>query len=172
MPYPTTATAKTSQLLGPPQPTETAREMVRFAVEAQKDVAFRDRVTKIVQKLFPRDYTSEIAALLNWVRLNIRYVRDPVQFERVQTPQVTLQQKSGDCDDLATLLAAMSTSLGHKSRFAMGGFTPQIVYTHIWCETFDTITKCWLVLDPVPGKNVGQMLGNVRCLLYVPVEIN
>jgi len=143
--------------------------MAQFAVSAQKDVAFRDKVSKLIQKVSPRDYTSELYAILNWVRLNVRYVRDPVQLERVQTPQVTMQQASGDCDDLACLIAAMATSVGHPSRFAAGAFGNSPHPSHVWDETFDSVTKCWIVLDPVPGKRASEMLGRVTRIIRVPV---
>jgi len=145
--------------------------MARFAVDAQKDVQFRNHTASLVQGVAPRDYTSELAALLNFVRLNVRYLRDPVQFERVQTPQVTLRIKSGDCDDMATLLAAMSTAIGHRSRFAAGAFGAGRQPTHVWCESYDSVSKCWLALDPVPGKRVAQMLGRTHDVIRVPVAV-
>ncbi len=145
--------------------------MARLAVEAQKDIQFRNFTAGVVQGVTPRDYTSELAAILNWVRLNIRYLRDPIQYERVQTPQITLKIKSGDCDDMATLLAAMATSIGHRCQFAAGAFNNAPSPSHVWCEAYDSVCRCWLALDPVPGKRTHEMLSRTTGIVRVPVSV-
>ena len=48
--------------------------------------------------------TQQVAeALYRWMTRNINYVRDPWNIERIQSPDVTLRQKAGDCDDHAIL---------------------------------------------------------------------
>lgn len=150
------------------------KEMARFAVEAQADIAFRNWVTGVTRGVFQRDYLSEIIAVLNWVRLNVRYVRDPNQFERVQKPQITLHLRSGDCDDMATLIGAAITSIGCTARYVAGAFNRDAsgwVLSHVWCEGFDASSNCWVALDPVPGQVVQEMLGRAKARLVHGVEI-
>lgn len=56
-------------------------------------------------------------AIYKWMVRNINYVRDPWDIERIQSPDVTLRQKAGDCDDHAILGAALLQSLGIQTGF-------------------------------------------------------
>jgi len=136
--------------------------MHRLALEAQSDPRLREVAESIVAGLLPHDYVSEYAALLNWVRRHIRYSRDPVTVEQVKTPQATLETGTGDCDDLAVLLAALVGQIGGQSRFVAGAFKRHrghAVLSHVWCEAFEPTCGAWIALDPVPGRMVHQMLG-------------
>lgn len=66
-----------------------------------------------------RDYKAQWAALLAWVQKNIYYVNEPG--ERFQSPQYTLTEKHGDCDDLAILLASLGHSIRLPFRFVISG---------------------------------------------------
>ena len=59
-----------------------------------------------------RDVDQIAGAIYTWMVRNINYVRDPWDVERIQSPDVTLRQKAGDCDDHAILGAALLQSLG------------------------------------------------------------
>jgi hypothetical protein len=56
-------------------------------------------------------------AIYKWMVRNINYVRDPWNIERIQSPEVTIAQKAGDCDDHAILGAALLQSLGIQTGF-------------------------------------------------------
>ena len=69
--------------------------------------------------------------------------------ETVQTPEVTISQGAGDCDDMAVLTAALATAMGYKFRFkTIGKDGPSHVYTEILDPK-----KGWTVVDPAspPG---------------------
>ena len=97
----------------------TLRYMRSFVDQAIADPAqaTRNQALALYQGLPPRDYLAEAAAAQAFVRDQIRYVRDPVETELVQAPQRTLQVGQGDCDDKATLLAALLKATGHPVRF-------------------------------------------------------
>lgn len=149
--------------LPPPTPEETLLWMSRLALRAQSSLEIRELAASIVQEIWPKDYVSEYTAILNWVRRNIRYVRDPVTMEQVQSPSATLAMRSGDCDDMSVLIAALVGHVGGQSRFAAGGFNRgpdgRVVLSHVWTEALDPASGKWIVLDPVPGRNVHSMLG-------------
>jgi transglutaminase-like putative cysteine protease len=71
-------------------------------------------------------WMDQIRSLQQWVQSNIRYIQDPTDetggVELVQTPQKTLEYAAGDCDDQATLLAALLSAIGHPARFVAIGF--------------------------------------------------
>lgn len=75
---------------------------------------------------------------------------DPVNVERIQTADKTLELAAGDCDDKSILLASMLEALGHPTRFMAIGFEPN-VFTHVYVET--KIGNDWIPLEttePVP----------------------
>jgi len=145
--------------------------MARLAQQAQLDPRVRVQAESLVGALFPHDYLSEYASLLNWVRAHVRYVRDSVVVEQVKAPIVTLQTRQGDCDDQATLLAALVGAIGGKARFVAGAFRyvgGRPALSHVWAEAYDPASKAWVILDPVPGRRVAQMRASLRSTLKVP----
>jgi transglutaminase-like putative cysteine protease len=136
-----------------------------------EDVEVRLFAEQLVRELWPHDYLSEYAALLNWVRTHIRYVRDPIIIEQVKTPRAVLETGTGDCDDLCVVLGTLVGTLGGRARYVAGAFKrdpdggPN--YSHVWCEAFDPASKAWVVLDPVPGRNVASMLRRILDTIIV-----
>lgn len=156
-----------------PTPQETLRWMAEFTQRGVADPRVRLLAEELVAGVMPHDYLSEYAAVLNWVRTNIRYTRDPAEIEQLKTVDVTLETRSADCDDLAVLLGALCGALGARVRFVAGGYGTKdpsgSPYSHVWCEVYDPVTKAWVVLDPVPGRRVGQMLNRLVDSLVQPV---
>lgn len=143
-----------------PDPEMTLQWMARETQLAQQDPSLRLFAEKLVTGVFPHDYLSEYVAVANWVRTHIRYSRDPITIEQLKTPQAVLETETGDCDDLAILVGSLVGTLGAKVRFVAGGFAVNSL-SHVWCEAWEPNIKAWVVLDPVPGRRVGQMLGRL-----------
>ncbi|WP_440999797.1 transglutaminase-like domain-containing protein [Fodinibius sp. SL11] len=84
-------------------------------------------------------------SIYKWMTRNINYVRDPWNIERIQSPDITLRQKAGDCDDHAVLSAALLQSLGIQTGFRIVSRTGRN-YDHIYAvyrspqgwKSFDT----------------------------------
>jgi hypothetical protein len=94
------------------------------AVEYGRDPRLRQFTIKHVLApagvLFPsRQYEAQAKAILAWVQQNIAYVNEPG--ELIQGPWHTLKIRSGDCDDLAALVASMAESIGLGWRYVLGG---------------------------------------------------
>lgn len=94
--------ARPTMHLPAPSPQETLAWMARETRLGLEDVEIRLFAEQLVQELWPHDYLSEYAALLNWVRTHIRYSRDPIIIEQVKTPRAVLETKTGDCMTLDT----------------------------------------------------------------------
>lgn len=133
--------------------------MRKYAMAACEDPDFREYVSDCCAGLLQGDYNGEILALYYDVCQNIRYMKDPLGVEMVQTPQRTLKVRSGDCDDMATLLAAMLLAAGHRPRFCLVGFRPGGPPTHVYVEV--AVPGGWKTLDPVANRNTKSMLGDV-----------
>jgi hypothetical protein len=124
----------------------TIATMCRLAREGSHSYPIRSAATKIVHDVPSKQVRLELEALYRWVRDHIRYRFDPLGLEWVQSPARTLAEQAGDCDDMATLLAALSGSLGHRWRFVTVGPT-QTVMKHVAAQVWDG--SGWVTLDPV-----------------------
>ena len=92
------------------------------------------KARELTSGLRQKDYYAEIRALHEFVRDQIRYVKDPVGVETIATPDQTLRIGQGDCDDKSVLVASMLESLGHDCRFVAVGFSPG-EFTHVLVQT-------------------------------------
>jgi len=150
---------------------QTVAEMRRLALAAQTSWPLRRIVENVCKGLRGKDYLSELAALYHFVWQSVRYQRDPRTVELVKTPEATLRTGVGDCDDLATLLAALALLAGSDARLVTVGFRPDGVFTHVFCEALEPKTKRWVTLDPVAGPRSAEMLRRVRCYQIALVDV-
>lgn len=127
------------------------REFAREAVRDPRQLV-RQRARSLVAHLPPREWLGQITALHEFVRDQIRYLHDPVGVERVATPEVTLEERQGDCDDKATLLAALLESIGHPCRFVALAFNGD-GFSHVLVET--KIGKSWMPLETIINRPAG-----------------
>lgn len=125
----------------------TLAEMTRLAVAAARDPNFILFARDVVADVAPHDYPGELAAVFDWLKNSFRYVRDPYGLEMVQGPRETLKIKSGDCDDLSTLSAAVLLSIGYPTRFAVSG-NGGGMWQHVWTEAMLPDGR-WIPLDTV-----------------------
>jgi len=125
------------------------KSMAQLARAGAHSYEIRSLATKITRAVASKDVRGELAAIYVWVRDNIRYRFDPVGLEWIQAPARTLAEGAGDCDDLATLIAALVQALGHRARFQTVGPSPN-AQEHVYAQAFDG--KQWISLDPVLEK--------------------
>lgn len=147
----------------PPGPSGTVetlrlmRNMVRDAIRSPRQVV-REKALQLVASLPPRQWFAQIRALHEFVRDEIRYVRDPVDLETVATPEKTLELRAGDCDDKSTLLAALLIAIGHPARFAALGFN-RGPFSHVLVETqirnSGEDARDWLPLETIIERDAG-----------------
>lgn len=119
--------------------------MANLASQAKTTPRIREQALAIVGAVPGKDFRSEMDRIFVFVRDNIRYTRDIVNVETVQTPAKTLDYKQGDCDDQVVLLAALLESVGIEARFKAVGFTPGH-FQHVYLEARDNGE--WIGLDP------------------------
>lgn len=139
--------------------------MRKLAKQGQADKQVRRYAIDKIREIQPKDHLSEIAALYYDTARRIRYTRDPAEAEYVQHPLVTLQERSGDCDDMATLLVGLlgtkALSVGAPTQFVVAGFKKNAgvnKYTHVFMRFLDHRTGQWIVMDPVAGPQTPQMI--------------
>lgn len=134
---------------------ETVSRYARLLVEqGKRDPKIRGIAVKIISGCDNKDYRCEAVKLHEWVRDNIRYVKDPAFVERFATPERTLKERAGDCDDSSILLSALLESIGHETRLILldgdlsGKFTHVIAQAKIgdkwhWMETTKKVPFDW-----------------------------
>ena len=86
----------------------------------------------------PRDFPGQLNAIFSWAQQNIYYTNE--SGEHIQAPWWTLRYRTGDCDDIALLLAAMLTTLSYPFRFALSG-------QHLRTKQYTR----WVEGEPMPG---------------------
>jgi transglutaminase-like putative cysteine protease len=112
----------------------------------------RNLALSIVRDLPQKSFVRQIHLLHEYVRDRISYVRDVAGVETVQTPDVTLHLRAGDCDDKAVLLASLLESIGHPTRFVAIGVSPDR-FSHVFVET--RVGQKWMSLDPTEPYSAG-----------------
>lgn len=111
------------------------------------------------------DYLNECRAIGEFIKRNVRYVRDIENVERIQDPLLMLQDlnngtAAGDCDDMALMIATLLLSVGAQPYFRVvryqGNHGP---YAHIYVVCYDRNgrgTSQRIVLDAiVKDKPIG-----------------
>lgn len=141
-------TITTHELMGIPAGAEGTRATLRIMRDLVREWKVHPRLRtiakNIVQKCPPKNIRCEVTRLHRYVQNTIRYVRDVQGVETVQAPDVTLRDKSGDCDDQAVLIGALLCSIGHPVRFIAVGFRPG-QFAHVYAET--PIGADWVAVE-------------------------
>lgn len=81
----------------------------------------------------------------------VRFHPDPLHFETIKEPEFQLREieragfTAGDCDDIATLGAALGLALGLPARFRVMAFDSASPYEHVTADLFDG--SRWIDLD-------------------------
>ena len=140
--------------------------MARVAREAKVDPMIRRLAVDIVSAWPEKDTLAEAEALQCWVRDNIRYTGDVDGIETVQTPAVTLDSAAGDCDDKATLLAALLATIGHRPELVAVGPNNQ-EFSHVLVE--DIIGPLRVALETTEQVAAGWYPPDLPARLVMPV---
>lgn len=145
-----------AQLSAPrPSLAKTVEWVKKFAYQGQGDVTVRRLVEEICKDITPNEYSYEALACYYWVCKNIRYIRDPLDVEFVKQPSVTLSTRTGDCDDISALLAAMLMCCGNRAALTVAAFGYPAVPSHIFASVMTP--GGWVALDPVANRVSAQM---------------
>lgn len=91
-----------------------------------------------------KDDLAEARALFRWVQRTVRYVRDVRGVETLATPLATMETRSGDCDDHATLLATLLEAIGFETRFVLASYSDPSSFEHVYLTVLIT-TGAWPV---------------------------
>ena len=130
----------------------TLKMMVRLVKAGRTAPPIREAAANISEGT-SATYTGEVNALFEFVRDDIRYLGDVNGIETLQTPEYTLGNRFGDCDDKSVLLATLLESIGHPCRFVAVGYTSPGVFEHVWTETL--IGREWIACETTQAVPLG-----------------
>lgn len=112
---------------------------------------------------------AEVERVQRWVQTNIRYTLDPTGIELLQSAEVTLQKRRGDCDDQTVLVCALLTALGYLCRFQAISLAKD-QYCHVYSEVL--IDGQWVpceTIRPWPlGKEPDGIVDRMRMVVNAP----
>lgn len=142
----------------------TLKIMKEVANAGKISLPIRNLAVNLINHLPQKDYFNEVKILHRFVRDQIRYVKDIRGVETVQTPDVTLSLRSGDCDDKSVLLAAMLEAIGHPTGFVAIGFKPDD-FVHVYPIT--RIGTRWVSAEVTEPVEIGWTPSGVISRLVV-----
>ncbi len=131
----------------------TLKAMARAARDAETELPIRNLAESIIIAVAGKNYVGELAAIQNWVKRNIRYTRDPVNAETLKLPLALLESPQGDCDDQATLVAALVMTIGFPARFVAIGMIDPGVFDHVYTEA--KLGTVWVSVETTEDVPVG-----------------
>lgn len=113
----------------------TLEVMRNCALHGKINNLIRQQAVTVARTVPGRDYPALCAALQAFVKTHITYVPDVRGVETVQTPDYTLRNGVGDCDDQSVLLASLLEAVGQPARFRAVGFRPgQLSHVYVQCR--------------------------------------
>jgi hypothetical protein len=155
--------------------TDTLKLMATLARQYKVNPVIRQTSARIVQSAPAKDDLAEATALQNWVRSNIRYTGDVLDVETIQTPDYTLQERYGDCDDQSVLLASFLLAIGIPAAYCAVGVDGG-PYSHVMpvailrqhTQVVYSPLETTLSTDPVTGAAIGPgwFPANATCVRF------
>ena len=134
----------------------TSTTLKRFANVDDTIVAIKRIIAKnypaVAELAYSLQADNEIQTfenIWNYVRTNIQYKNDDKGIEQLRTPQRTLHDKIGDCDDFSMLISAILTNLGNKHELIVAAYKSKNQWQHIYPAAYDTNGNRY-VIDCVP----------------------
>lgn len=135
----------------------------------------REWAGSIVSRVEVNDKRGEAEAIHNFVRDHVRYTKDPLGYEYIQTPPVLLDgirlymegkgnRPAGDCDDMTVLSLSLLKSIGFNVAIKVVSFKESKKFGHVYGMV--QIDYDWIPVDCVrPGQDLGwESQGHTRVM--------
>lgn len=133
---------------------DTLKIMSQLVKRYKTYVPLRQLALGIIREVPGRkNFVAQIQRIQDYVRNNIQYVKDINGVETVQTPDRTVQNRSGDCDDQAVLVATLLETIGHPTRFVAVKTKPFGPFEHVFAET--RLGRRWVSVETTEDWPIG-----------------
>jgi len=140
----------------------TLKLMSKLVSQYKINPTIRELAIGLTNKLQQKNFTGEVRALHEYVKEQIRYVKDIKGVETIQTPLQTLRLMAGDCDDKSTLVASLLEAIGHPTRFIAVGFSAGSL-SHVLVQT--KIGPKWYSVECTEPVSLGWTPPNIRNIM-------
>jgi len=134
--------------------------------KGKTNINVRELALSLVKDLPPKDWWGEAQRIHNFVRDEIRYVKDIRGVETVHPPERVIELGQGDCDDKSILSAALLSSIGHPTRLVAMGFNSAPI-SHVITET--KIGNKWVPSETTMDWKFGKRPSNITSTLVKQV---
>jgi len=129
------------------------RKIRELIDKGKQDYTIRQIAGEIVQDIPEKDYKSEILAIANYVKGNVRYTKDIAGMDTYQHPVRTLELGIGDCDCISALLCSLLESIGHETALKVVQTKGHDDYNHIY--PLVRLDSKWIPIDLTVNKPIG-----------------
>lgn len=106
-------------------------------------------VAELAEYLRDNNDEETFRNIWNYVKEKIRYQNDVRGKEQLRTPQRTISDKTGDCDDMSILISSMLINLGYAHELYVTAYKQKDQWQHIYPVVYDRNGKRY-VIDCVP----------------------
>ena len=106
-------------------------------------------VEELADYLQGRNDQESFQKIWDYVRHTVRYQKDDKGVEQLRTPQRTLHDKTGDCDDMSILISSILTNLKIQHSLVVAAYKKENQWQHIYPVAYDHQGNRF-VLDCVP----------------------
>lgn len=143
----------------------TVTKMKDIISQSSKNPYVREWAKKIISRVEVNDKKGEASTIFNFVRDNVRYTKDPMGFEYIQTPPVVLEdirlyqagqgdRPAGDCDDMTLLSLSLLKSIGFPVAIKVVSFHNHKKFSHVYGLV--QVGNEWITCDCVrPDRDFG-----------------
>lgn len=146
---------------------QTLSLMAQFVKTYKKAPPVRELALFLTKNIAQKDWRGEISAIHEFVKNDIRYVKDINGIETVQSPVQTLRLGAGDCDDKTVLAAALLEAIGHPTRLKAVGFIPNN-FNHVFPET--KIGNKWVSVETTEPVQLGWIPPGLKAVMIRHVK--
>jgi hypothetical protein len=157
--YSETGTLKKETVSGSPD------QIIERTLFKMQELALRDSTAQMITKL-TKQFKSccKIKEAYNLVTEIVQYENDPRGMEYVRAPIHCLQERKGDCDDMATLYACLMKAMDIPVAFKAIAWR-RYEFTHVYCLVFMKQLNKWVVADPVIKSFGKEKSGIIRDMI-------
>lgn len=142
--------------------------MSRLVRRSRRDPAIRYTALGLVNDLPPKDRWREIRRCFDFVREEMRYVRDIAGTDTLHFAEQLLWQACGDCDDKSVLLCALLESIGLKTALKAVGFEPgQLTHVYPLVHFGRRGRETWIAMDATVNYPMGWQPKGIVCQLTI-----
>jgi hypothetical protein len=120
--------------------------MVDIVKVYKANALIRQAAQRLVRNCSSRDAGCQVSCIHAYVRDGIIYLPDVRDVETLQTPDYTLQEGSGDCDDQSILVASLLESIGFETRFCAIGVQGEF-FSHVSSQV--RLGRAWVNLETI-----------------------